>query len=143
MSKWFILFLMYFSSNHQERYFQKLFVRRWQLFHQHRFIAHYWSTIKSCHLIHSIYRKNLDSVIYFTNNPFSFFFFFFFFCMYCCLCLKKFEKCPYMFTPSQNSNFYAVVMDVVILVTDSLENALTKNFLLGYLTKDYIFLCLI
>ena len=138
MSKWFILFLMYFSSNHQERYFQKLFVRRWQLFHQHRFIAHYWSTIKSCHLIHSIYRKNLDSVIYFTNKPFSFFFFF-----YCCLCLKKFEKCPYMFTPSQNSNFYAVVMDVVILVTDSLENALTKNFLLGYLTKDYILLCLI
>ena len=142
MSKWFILFLMYFSSNHQERYFQKLFVRRWQLFHQHRFIAHYWSTIKSCHLIHSIYRKNLDSVIYFTNKPFSFFFFFFF-CMYYCLCLKKFEKCPYMFTPSQNSNFYAVVMDVVILVTDSLENALTKNFLLGYLTKDYILLCLI
>ena len=142
MSKWFILFLMYFSSNHQERYFQKLFVRRWQLFHQHRFIAHYWSTIKSCHLIHSIYRKNFDSVIYFKNKQFSFFFFFFF-CMYCCLCLKKFEKCPYMFTPSQNSNFYAVVMDVVILVTDSLENALTKNFLLGYLTKDYIFLCLI
>ena len=142
MSKWFILFLMYFSSNHQERYFQKLFVRRWQLFHQHRFIAHYWSTIKSCHLIHSIYRKNLDSVIYFKKKTF-FFFFFFFFCMYCCLCLKKFEKCPYMFTPSQNSNFYAVVMDVVILVTDSLENALTKNFLLGYLTKDYIFLCLI
>ena len=142
MSKWFILFLMYFSSNHQERYFQKLFVRRWQLFHQHRFIAHYWSTIKSCHLIHSIYRKNLDSVIYFTNKPFSFFFFFFFF-FFCCLCLKKFEKCPYMFTPSQNSNFYAVVMDVVILVTDSLENALTKNFLVGYLTKDYILLCLI
>ena len=142
MSKWFILFLMYFSSNHQERYFQKLFVRRWQLFHQHRFIAHYWSTIKSCHLIHYIYRKNIETLIYFKNKQFSFFFFFFF-CMYCCLCLKKFEKCPYMFTPSQNSNFYAVVMDVVILVTDSLENALTKNFLLGYLTKDYIFLCLI
>ena len=45
-----------------------------------------------------------------------------------------------MLTPNQNPNFYAVVMDVVILVTDSLENALTKYFLHGYLTKEYTLL---
>ena len=53
------------------------------------------------------------------------------------------EKVRKLLTPSQNYSFYAVVMEVVILVTDSLENALTKYFLHGYLTREYILLRLI
>ena len=126
---------MYFPANHHKRYFHKLFVRRWYLFHQHLFIAHYWSNRKKCHLIHSIYRKNLDSVINVTNKSYV--------STYTIVCAWKSSKIfssSYMLTTNQNPNFYVVVMDVVILVTDSLENALTKYFLHCYLTKEYTLL---